>query len=132
MLDVLTELHYICSNIYCQIKSEKEMISFLRSEDSLRAYSNCQELLAVANLFKININIFTYKGKDGWWSEVGPDSDMASSAEMVATAVPDLYLYNNLDSHYDLLVKEDSRLAEMGLIGKSTMDTSVNCNICLH
>ena len=115
-----------------EIKSEEEMINFLRSEDSLVAYSNSQELLAIANLFKININIFTYRGKDGWWSEVGPDSEMTSSAEMIASSVPDLYLYNNLDTHYDLLVKEDSRLAAMGLIGKSTMDTSVNCNICVE
>ena len=55
---------------------------------------------------------------------------MESSTEMIANAVPDMYLYNNLDSHYNLLVKEDSRLAVMGLIGKSTMDPKVSCNSC--
>ena len=81
------------------------MLSFLRSEDALSVYSNSQELLAIASLFNINIKIFTYSGKEGWWSEVGPDPELASSAKLAADVAPDLYLYHNLDSHYDLLVR---------------------------
>ena len=99
--------------------TKEEMISFLRSSESLLAYSNSQELIAASNLFNMNIHVFTYSGKEGYWSEISPDPEMSSSAEMNCGVAPDLYLYHNLDSHYDLLVKEDSRLAQMGLIGNS-------------
>ena len=33
------------------LNNDEEMIDFLRSDDSLKAYSNCQQLLAVANMF---------------------------------------------------------------------------------
>ena len=113
-----------------EIKTEEEMLTFLRSEDALFVYSNRKEVLSIASLFNINIKIFTYNGKEGWWSEVGPDPELASVAELAANVAPDLYLYHNLDSHYDLLVKDDSRLAEMGLIGRAPISTSFNCNVC--
>ena len=100
------------------------MLQFLRSESSLLAYSNIQELFAVANLFNINIHIFTYVGEDGTWSDVGPDLEMSSSAVMKGDQVPDLYLYHSRNSHYDLLVKDDSRLARMGLVGRAPEEGS--------
>ena len=103
--------------------TKEEMISFLRSSESLLAYSNSQELVAASNLFNMNIHVFTYSGKEGYWSEISPDPEMSSSAEMSRGVAPDLYLYHNLDNHYDLLVKDDCRLAQMGLIGKS-LDTN--------
>ena len=53
-----TETIEIGSNAkYVRKESKEEMLAFLRSEESLVAYSNSQELLAVATLFNININI---------------------------------------------------------------------------
>ena len=54
------------------------------------------------------------------------------SAELVANVVPDIYLYHNLDTHYDLLVKEDSRLAKMGLVGKAKIEplNVIKCDLC--
>ena len=63
-------------------ESKEEMLEFLRSEESLLAYSNGQELLAVANLFNMNIHIFTNEGREGSWSGVGPDPDMSFAAEL--------------------------------------------------
>ena len=102
------------------------MLKFLRSEESLLVYSNSQELLAVANLFQVKIHIFTYKGKDGSWSEIGPHPEMSSSAEFGNDWAPDLFLYHSLNNHYDLLVKDNSRLARIGLIGKAPEVTSIN------
>ena len=40
--------------------TREEFLEFLRSEDSLCAYSNYQELLAICNLLNIKIHVFTY------------------------------------------------------------------------
>ena len=76
-------------------------------------YTNSQELIAIANLFNINLNIFTYNGDDMMWTQVCPDPEMVSSADF-GKWIPDLALYHSQDSHYDLLVKVDSHLALVG------------------
>ena len=74
--------------------TREEMLEFLRSDDALMVYSNTQELLAVANLFNININIFTYEGKEGIWIKICPDPEMAESAELrFGKWAPDMALY---------------------------------------
>ena len=93
------------------------MLEFLKSEDSLNVYSNGHELLAVANMFKINIHIFTYEGKVGRWTEVGPDPAFPSPPDIVANWAPEMFLYHSNNNHYDLLVKDDSRLAKVALVG---------------
>ena len=40
--------------------NQEEYLSFLRSDKSLYVFSNYQEILAIANLFNINIRIFVY------------------------------------------------------------------------
>ena len=97
--------------------TREEMLEFLKSEESLMVYSNTQELIAAANLFNIKIFIFTYNGDDGWWSEVWPDPDMAAESEIkFGKWAPDMYLYNSQETHYDLLVAENSRLAHGTLV----------------
>ena len=63
-----------------------------------------------------SISIFTYNGEDGEWSEVGPDPEF-SSAVNLDKSIPDMALYNLKNTHYDLLVKDDSRIAVLGLLG---------------
>ena len=58
------------------------MIDFLRSEDALSVYSNYHNVLAMSNLFKIHIHIFTYNGDNGRWSRVSPDPIMSDTAEI--------------------------------------------------
>ena len=86
----------------------QEMIDFRRSEEALTAYSNYQELFALANMFNIKIDIFTYRNvDDGWWGEVTPDPDMISEAESkLGKLMPDMALYHSDQTHYDLLVKK--------------------------
>ena len=91
----------------------------MRSDESLAVFSNCQELVAVANVFNIKIHIFEYKGKDGRWSEIHPDPEMTSTAIMDGSWAPELFLYNNSNTHYDLLVRDESRFVD-GLVGKVT------------
>ena len=103
--------------------TKKEMIDFLKSDDSLFVFSNTQELLAIANLFNINIHIFSYSGEKTWWSKVQPDPEMAATAELkYGKCVPDMFLYNEHNSHYDLLVKDDSRIALIGQLAGLNAD----------
>ena len=85
------------------------MLEFLRSEEALMVYSNSQELLAIANLFNIKIDIFSYHGTGGNWNQVCPDPIIATTAEVkFGKWAPDMSLYHSLDTHYDLLVSDCS------------------------
>ena len=89
------------------------MLDFLRSDDHMMVYSNSQQILAMANLFNINVNIFTFDSL----SVVLPDPVMSKHAEIkLGKSVPDMALYHNDESHFDLLVKDDRRLALLGLL----------------
>ena len=90
-----------------EIKTREEMLDFLRSEEAMVVYSNNQELLAASNIFNMKINIFTYNGDDGVWSQVAPHPELSSCVEVYGDWIPDMFLYNSLDTHYDLLVKDD-------------------------
>ena len=97
--------------------TDEEMIDFLRSDDALMVYSNSQQILAMANLFNMNVNIFTFGGLLDSWRVVMPDPEMSRHAEFkLGKCVPDMALYHNDESHFDLLVKDDSRLALLGLL----------------
>ena len=72
-------------------------------------------------MLNITVSVFSF-GVSGdesrsEWKEVSPDPQMAATAHFPKGWVPDLYLYNSDQSHYDLLVAEDHRLALLGLIG---------------
>ena len=100
--------------------TREEFVSFLRSEDSMCAYANYQELLTIANMINIKIYVFTYGiGGDNkrWsWKVIHPDPVMACHSEFAQGTVPNMYLYNSDNTHYDLLVEDNSRLAVLGLI----------------
>ena len=85
----------------------EEFISFLRSEESLCAFADYQELLAIANMLNIKIFMFTYGiGGDAkrWsWKTIHPDPIMAPKSEFAPGTVPHMYLYNSDSTHYDLL-----------------------------
>ena len=107
-------------------KTKEEFKTFLYSEKSLCVFSNSQELIAIANMLNISVRIFTYGiGGDKErceWKEISPDPELASTAHFPKGLVPDLYLYNSDQAHYDLLVAEDHRLALLGLIGSPNND----------
>ena len=101
-------------------KTKEEFITHLRNEDSLCAFSNYQELLAIANMLNINVKVFSFGiGGDPMkceWKEVFPDPAMADTAQFPKGLVPDMYLYHSDQTHYDLLVSEDHHLALLGMI----------------
>ena len=98
------------------VTTAQEMKAFLKSEDALMVYSNCHDLEAIANVFNIKIKIFTFRGESSHWSEIHPDPQMV---EQAAIEMPEMALYHSDECHYDLLIKDDSRLAQLGLLAGS-------------
>ena len=98
--------------------THEELLEFFRSDEALLVFSNYHELLAMANLYNITIHTFTYGGPKGdSWSVVHPDPKMVSeSQKKLGKCIPDVALYHSYETHYDLLVKRDSRLALLGLV----------------
>ena len=99
------------------IANKEEMMVFLNSDDALMVYSDNEHIQAYANMFNINIHVFTYDASSQYWTIINPDAMMAEKSALKSTNwIPDIALYHSKNNHFDLLVKEDSRLALIGPI----------------
>ena len=103
----------------------EELKKFFMSEEALKVYANYHELLAMANLYNVKIKVFTYGGPVDEWREVSPDPHIVASD---GQWVPDVALYHSHETHFDLLVKDDSRIALLGLLAKSQTVESIQDN----
>ena len=92
------------------INTEEEMIAFLKTKDALNVNSAFHEIIAMANIFKIHIHVFTYVGDSGNWNYISPDPEMAATTEIeFKDFLSDMYLYHSDDNHYNLLVSESAK-----------------------
>ena len=99
---------------------DEEMVAFLRSKEAMTVFANTHELLAVANMYNIRIHVFSYGGSKDGCCEVPPDPHMVALLGSASSQwVPEVALYHSYDSHYDLLVKRESRIALLGLLAGS-------------
>ena len=89
------------------IETNEEMINFLKSQRALVVFSDYHELLAMANLYRINIHVFTYGGSKNWWYQVKPDEDMMLKLNSAKESYPDVHLYHSFDNHFDLLYQSE-------------------------
>ena len=106
--------------------TREEMLEFLYSDESLMVYSDSQMMHAIANLFNISIFTFTYGPEGERWSDVSPDPEMSKNAEIsFGKWLPDMALYHSENVHFDLLVKDDSRLAVMGPLAGLGLDLDI-------
>ena len=92
------------------IHTYEEMMTFLNSEDSMYCYSNSSlDLNNIATLFNIKIAVFVYSS-DGSivprWDWILPNQDLLYFSPRFdpAREPQELWLYNNDNIHYDLLV----------------------------
>ena len=82
-------------------------------------------MASLANLFNFNVNVFTYNVQS-WdmnenrapnrWTATSPDPLLSSFNPITPGEVAYLVLYNEDTVHHDLLVREDSRLAQHGTV----------------
>ena len=106
--------------------TNEELKEFLRSERGLKVFSNIQEAQALANVFNTKIEIFTHgirsDGKGGtyrvahWMEPILPQPEVAHFAEYKPGHFPPMQLYHSTETHFDLLVPDNSRLALNGLL----------------
>ena len=108
------------------LETPEELKTFFRSDEALKIYSNCHELLGLANLYNVKIKVFTYGGPfEDRWSIIHPDADLVSKeSQNLGRFLPDVALYHMFETHYDLLVEDDSRIAVLGLLAGSANDDS--------
>ena len=104
------------------ITTKEEMITYLKSEEALLLWSNCHELHAMANIFNVNFNVFSYgKGKVRW-SKTGPNPDIVKRLGSESKVNSDIALYHADENHFDLLVECNSSLATFGLESERKVD----------
>ena len=109
-------------------KTPQELKQFLRSERALKVYSNFQEMQAMANIFNMAIDVFTYGTRtsmDGeyysvaeWRERIVQMKEASSLAEYREGHFPPMALYHSANNHFDLLVADTSRLVSNGLLGR--------------
>ena len=91
---------------------------------ALKVYSNAHKLVAMANLYNITISVFSYGGPKDEWTQIPPDPVMVADAvAKLGKYFPDVALYHSHNTHYDLLVKRDSKMA---LVDSVAVCASVN------
>ena len=112
----------------------EDMKNFFLSDESLKCYSNSQiDLANIANVFRINIAVFTYGLPDTEprWTWTTPDMLVSQFSRNTNSNLPNLYLYHANNSHYDLLVFNDSALAVRGSVGTGGK-SEVNFSVIRH
>ena len=106
------------------ITTKEEMLSFLRSDKSLKLFADNQQIQALANLFNINIQIFSYDSKSVNWSEIVPNPSLVNTSEVSSgDSIPDMALYHSKDDHFDLLVKDDCKISSLGMHSKASHES---------
>ena len=94
----------------------EEYVDFLRTNpDALFLWSDNEELLAIANLCQMDINIIKTKGPDDknpLMFKIKADANLADYAIFPKGKLSDMTVVNTSESHYDLLVSKTSRLAQ--------------------
>ena len=91
------------------ITTYPEVRRFFMSRDSLYCYSGSElDLANVANMYDAKIAVFKYSSGGSitpHWTWIHPDPVMVSkSAHRHRLCFKEIWLYNEVDSHYDLLV----------------------------
>ena len=78
-------------------KTAEELKDFFRSEEAMNVYSNTHELLAMANLYNVNIHVFTNGGPgEDSWTTISPDPEMVAKDEAkFGKWIPDISLYHS-------------------------------------
>ena len=73
------------------------------------------DLSAISSMLHVSVYVFTFGDRlpEPRWTLICPD-DLLYDGDKVTTDLPDIYLYHNDETHYDLIVDRDSALAVQG------------------
>ena len=96
----------------------KELIKYLEnSEESGYMWTDSEDLSIIADMYQVKIKVITTKGEGDENPIVNlivPDDDMKEYAELQNVDLGEMVLIHENDTHFNLIVPEDSELATVG------------------
>ena len=96
----------------------EKLIEYLKtSDDAKYMWSDSEDLSVLADMYQMRIKIITSNGgndENPTTNWIYPNEDLAKYAEIKNVDVEDMVLLHTNDSHFDLIVSKDSKLATMG------------------
>ena len=97
--------------------NSEEYLQYLRSNEAQLLWSDAEELIAIANLYQMDIRVITTKGPEDpepTMATIGPDEDVEIKefAMLKPGVVPTMTLLHTIDSHFDLVIPKDARIVK--------------------
>ena len=80
-------------------------------------WTDIEDLVLISDMYQIKIKIITTKGEtdeNPTLTWIYPDEEMKEHAELQNVDLDELVLFHENDSHFNLVVAEDSELATVG------------------
>merc|ERR1712240_617450 len=111
--------------------AEEEYLKFLsKDERSGMLWMEYTDLQAVANYFQVTVHILTtdvknVKGSKARWTHLEPDARMKSHSQ-IQQELPDVWMLHVDNTHFDLIIKKDNRLATEGGLEQSNRSEKQN------
>ena len=95
-------------------KTPEEYIKFLQENEKAEVlWTDSEDLLAMANLYQINVKVISIKSNDDTNPNVnhlGPSPELQPYAMLPPGVVPNMTLLHFGNVHYDLILSKNSRL----------------------
>ena len=97
--------------------NSEEYLQYLRSNEAHLLWPDAEELIAIANLYQMDIRVITTKGPEDpepTMATIGPDEDVEIKefAMLKPGVVPTMTLLHTIDSHFDLVIPKDARIVK--------------------
>merc|ERR1712240_408620 len=103
---------------------EDEYLKFLgKNEKSGKLWMDYTDLQAVANYYQVSVHVLTtdvknVKGSKARWTHLEPDARMKIHSP-ITQELPDVWMLHVDNTHFDLIIKKDNRLATEGGLEQS-------------
>ena len=95
----------------------EKLFNYLKSPDSEYMWSDCVDLVVIADMYQVKIQVITMKSlsdpnpTENW---IYPDKEMEAFAELKNVDQNDLVLLHEDETHFNLIISKDSDLAKFG------------------
>ena len=101
-----------------------KLFEYLKETDEAAfMWTDCEDLIVVADMFQVKIKIITTKGENDENPSVNwiyPDEEMKEFAELKDVKIDDIVLLHENDAHFNLIITEDNELATTGSLSFMT------------
>ena len=96
----------------------KKLVEYLeKSVEAEYMWTDSEDLAVVSDMYQVNIKVITSKGEKDTKPTVNwifPDESLKEFAELKDVELEDIVLMHEADSHFNLIVSEQSELATLG------------------